>query len=78
MRYINFIILASHSEGKGHLAFNNQFTLLEPSNSYAYIMEFLTTHSKQVFDYLVSDCLLLHNQRVLCICVEIISLLLDV
>lgn len=54
MRYINFLILASHSEGS-HLVFDNQFTLLEPSNSCAYIMEFLTTHSEQVFDYLVID-----------------------
>lgn len=77
MRYINFLILASHSEGS-HLVFDNQFTLLEPSNSCAYIMEFLTTHSEQVFDYLVIDCLLLHNQRVLCIYIEIKSLHLDI
>ena len=62
MGYVDFLVFASHSEGKGHLVFDDQLTLLKSGDGCAYLLQFRAAHAKEVFDHLVVDCLLLQDQ----------------
>lgn len=61
MRYADFLVLATHAEGKSHLVFDDKLALLQPGNSGADLLRFRAAYAEQVFDNLVVDCLLLHK-----------------
>ena len=62
MCHVDFLILAAHAQREGHLVFDYQLPLLKPCYGGTDFLEFLTAYAEKVFDYLVVDCLLLHDQ----------------
>ena len=71
MRYVDFLILVTHAEGKRHLVFDNQLSFLKPGDSGADVLQFAAAHAVEVTDHSVVDGLLLHNQGVLSVGVKI-------
>ena len=59
--YVDFLVLATHAEGKSHLVFDDKLALLQTGNSGADLLEFRAAYAEKVFDNFVVDCLLLHN-----------------
>lgn len=78
MCYVYFLVLATHAEGEGHLVFDDKFAFLEAGNGGADFLEFRAANSEKVFDDLIVNGLLLHDERVLSISVEVEALILEV
>ena len=77
MCHIYFLIFLTHTQGKSHLVFDYQFAFLKPGYSCAYLLQFLTTDTVQVFNNLVVDSLLFHYEWILGIGIEVKPLALE-